>query len=131
VETQDPELKERANALYWDSDDSVNEIAEILDLSKGALYGLVEPLPTDEPCPDCGAVLEFSNRTARDKGMVACPACGLEEELLLVRGARLEESSEGRPPGSNPLGGGARTAVAAGLIGLAVGILLGQWSRRR
>lgn len=131
METHDPELKERANALYWDSDDSVNEIAEILDLSKGALYGLVDPLATDEPCPECGTALEFSNRTARDKGMVACPGCGFEEELLLVRGARLEEASEGSSPGSAPLGAGARTAVAAGLIGLALGILLGQWSRKR
>jgi predicted RNA-binding Zn-ribbon protein involved in translation (DUF1610 family) len=130
VETQDPELRERANALYWDSHESVNEIAERLDLSKGALYGLVEPLATDEPCPDCGAPLEFSNRTARDKGLVVCPSCEFEEELVLVQGARLD-SLEDDHPGAFAPASGARTAVAAGLIGLAVGILLGQWSRTR
>jgi hypothetical protein len=130
VDTHDPELKERANALYWDSEDSVNEIAESLDLSKGALYGLVEPLATDEPCPACGASLEFSNRTARDKGLVACPSCEFEEELDLVQADRLE-SLEDAHPGIAAPDPGTRTAVAAGLIGLAIGILLGQWSRTR
>ena len=130
MDTHDPELRQRANALYWNSDDSVNEIAETLDLSKGALYGMVEPLATEEPCPDCGKPLEFANRTARDKGLVACPSCGLEEELVLVQGARLE-SSEGGEMGLSPVSPGARNAVAAGLIGLAVGILLGQWGRSR
>lgn len=130
METHDPELRERANALYWDSGESVNEIAESLDLSKGALYGLVEPLATDEPCPDCGTPLEFANRTARDKGLVVCPSCGFEEELVLVQGARLE-SLEGGHSGPIAPASGARTAVAAGLIGLAVGILIGQWSRTR
>ena len=130
METHDPELRERANALYWDSDESVNEIAESLDLSKGALYGLVEPLATEEPCPECGTPLEFSNRTARDKGMVVCPSCEFEEELVLVQGARLE-SLEGVPPGGIAPASATRTAVAAGLIGLAVGIAIGQWSRTR
>lgn len=130
MDTDDPELGKRANTLYWESDDSVNEIAEALDLSKGALYQLVQPLPTDEPCPDCGEPLEFSNRTARDKGMVVCPSCGMEEELALVEAARLE-TSDGLLPATGPLSPGSRTVVAAGLIGLAVGIAIGQWGRGR
>lgn len=128
MDTNDPELGERANSLYWESDDSVNEIAEALDLSKGALYALVQPLRTDEPCPECGAHLEFSNRTARDKGLVACPSCELEEELELVEAARMEASDGPVSTGELPPPS-ARTVLAAGLIGLAVGIAIGQWSR--
>ena len=130
MDTHDPEIKRQANTLYWESDDSVNEIADRLDLSKGALYGMVEPLGTDEPCPECGALLEFSNRTARDKGLVVCPSCGMEEELLLVEAARLEGSGE-EAPASRPTAAEARTVVAAGLIGFALGIAIGQWSRGR
>ena len=130
MDTDDPELKGRANQLYWESDDSVNEIADRLDLSKGALYGLVEPLATDEPCPECGATLEFSNRTARDKGMVVCPSCGMEEELILIEAARIESSAPA-PSGVASPRTEVRTVVAAGLIGLALGIAIGQWGRGR
>ena len=92
METHDPELRRRANTLYWESDDSVNDIADKLDLSKGALYAVVQPLQTSEPCPECGTLLEFSNRSAREKGLVACPSCELEEELALVEAARVEAS---------------------------------------
>ena len=32
-----PEADDRANELYWGSEQSVNQIADALDLSKGAL----------------------------------------------------------------------------------------------
>jgi len=129
MESEDLAIKARANALYWESDDSVNDIADRLDLSKGALYSLVEPLPADEACPECAGELEFPNRTAREKGYVSCPECGLEEELALVRAAAAEDGGA-----LQPTGGGEflpRTAVATGLIGLAAGILIGQWARSR
>ncbi len=128
MDTHDPKLRERANTLYWESDDSVNEIAEALDLSKGALYALVQPLRTDEPCPECGEHLEIANRTARDKGLVVCPSCGMEEELELVEAARLDVSS-GVVSAGELAPASTRTVLAAGLIGLAVGIAIGQWSR--
>src|SRR5690606_33629189 len=61
-ETQDPmqpsarmlEADDRANELYWGSNRSVNQIAEDLDLSKGALYGMIRPLPAAMGCPACG-----------------------------------------------------------------------------
>jgi len=131
METEDLALKARANALYWESDDSVNDIADRLDLSKGALYGLVDALPADEACPECSGTLEYPNRTAREKGFVTCPDCGLEEELDLIRAAA-EEDALAHLPTSAPMDGvPARTAVAAGLIGLATGILIGQWARSR
>lgn len=135
MDTQDPRLVEKANSLYWESDISVNEIAEQLDLSKGALYGVVEPLDAGAPCPECGGALEFPNRTARGKGLVTCPVCGMEEELELVMAVALETRDAGP---SSPEGGPepaavvpVRTLVASTLLGLAAGIAIGQITRRR
>ncbi len=69
------ELVKRVNRMYWDSNESVNQIAERLDLSKGALYGLIEPAPADGSCPDCGERLSFGNRTSRDRGVAECATC--------------------------------------------------------
>ncbi len=79
------ELFEEVNRLYWESDTSVNQIGEDLGLSKGVLYGLIAPHPSGLPCPTCGAEMEFPNRTARDKGFMACPECGMEEEEEAVQ----------------------------------------------
>jgi predicted DNA-binding protein YlxM (UPF0122 family) len=49
-----PAAEDRANELYWGSDRSVNQIADELDLSKGALYGMIRPLPAALACPECG-----------------------------------------------------------------------------
>lgn len=79
------DAEDRANQLYWGSDESVNHIADELDLSKGALYEMIRPLPADLGCPLCGAEVVHSNRTARDRGRVDCPACGwdgTEEEAV-------------------------------------------------
>ena len=78
-------LSTEANRLYWESDQSVNQIGEELDLSKGVLYGLITPLPAGLPCPQCGQEMVFPNRTAREKGFLACPDCGMEEEEAAVR----------------------------------------------
>ncbi|HSG49547.1 MAG TPA: hypothetical protein VLA43_17130 [Longimicrobiales bacterium] len=135
MDTHDPRLVEQANSLYWESDASVNEIAEKLDLSKGALYGVVEPLDAGTPCPECGGALEFPNRTARHKGLVSCPVCGMEEELELVEAVALDARDEVAPP---PPGASQpapvvpmRTLVASTLLGLAAGIAIGQITRRR
>ena len=78
-------LFEEVNRLYWESDQSVNQIGESLDLSKGVLYGLIAALPAGLPCPQCGEEMVFPNRTARDKGFLACPECGMEEEQGAVQ----------------------------------------------
>jgi len=135
MDTHNPELVEQANSLYWESDASVNDIADKLDLSKGALYGIIEPLDAGTPCPECGGGLEFANRTARDRDMVTCPSCGFEEELALVQAVALDvedpvppppASSQQTPRATVPL----RTLVASTLLGLAAGIAIGQITRR-
>ena len=58
----DQKLADQANELYWRSDQSVNQIAEAMDLSKSGLYALVRPLAAEGTCPDCGEGLVFTNR---------------------------------------------------------------------
>lgn len=137
-------LAPRANRLYWESDVSVNQIAEQLEISKGRLYEVVRPLPSGLPCPRCGEEMVFPNRTAREKGFLSCPACGLEEEETEVQGAwsetagragggalvvppeALERAREGPEEGR-------RTRIVAGtaLLGIAAGIALATWLGRR
>jgi hypothetical protein len=86
-------LSQEANQRYWESDESVNQIGEALGLSKGMLYNLLEPLAAGLPCPSCGEEMVFPNRTARDKGFLECPECGLEEEEASVQAFWEEEGS--------------------------------------
>ena len=79
------DLVEKANSLYWGSDASVNGLAQDLDLSKGALYEILAPYPAGVPCPRGDDEMVYANRTARDRGFVLCPTCGLEEEEGRVR----------------------------------------------
>ena len=137
MDTDDPTLLARANALYWDSDTSVNDIADELDLSKGALYGMIRPRETGLACPECGGPLQYANRTARDKGMVSCPECGFEEEEELVEAVALEAGDQPAPapPGSRgvvspPSTVSLRTLVVSTLLGLAAGLAIGQVTRR-
>lgn len=123
-----PDSAERANELYWGSDRSVNELAEDLDLSKGALYGLIKPLDAGLPCPDCSGGLEYANRTARDKGFVSCPGCEFEEEEVLVR-AESGELDMAADLGDTP-GYPARTLIATALLGTAAGFALARLFER-
>lgn len=133
----DTEVAARANELYWDSDESVNQIAEDLELSKGALYSVIQPLPTGLACPDCGEELLYPNRTARERGMVGCPACGFEGEE--------EEASDGPGVAASSSVGDAletgmaawdemdgvrkRTIIGGALLGAAAGLALVFWTR--
>lgn len=125
----DRQLADRANARYWDSEASVNDIADELDLSKGSLYGLVRPRGSGLECPECGAELEYPNRTARDKGFLTCPGCGLEEEEEVIRGL----AGELVPAASGSSGDDGRSSRAlwgTALLGAAAGILIARWVRR-
>lgn len=128
---------DRANELYWGSDRSVNQIAEELDLSKGALYGLIRPLAAALGCPECGVEVVHPNRTAKDRGLVDCPVCewkGPEVEAVteFEPGVALGEDGLVRldtryaPNGADP-----RPLVAAALLGAAAGLALILWARRR
>lgn len=127
-----------ANRLYWGSEESVNRIADDLGLSKGSLYELVQPLPSELPCPRCGTETAYPNRTAREKGFLTCPACNLEEEEDEIREA-LIRGDVARPPHLRP---GATTpslldrevdgriVAGAALLGLAAGIVIGSLTKK-
>ena len=127
-----------ANELYWSSERSVNQIAEQLDLSKGALYGMIRPLPAGLGCPVCGEEVVSANRTARERGALSCAECawtGDEDETVAVGG----EGSVTLPayPDEDeiivptPLDRGrARTLAGGALLGAAAGLALVLWTRR-
>lgn len=142
-EVDEARLRVRANELYWTSDESVNQIAEDLDLSKGALYDLVEPHASGLPCPRCGEEMEYPNRTARDKGFLTCPACDLEEDEEEVR-ARwgaidADEDAvvirpgveESVPSADEDEAARRRIIASAALLGAAAGLALALWTRKR
>ena len=149
-------LHEEANRLYWESDQSVNQIGEALDLSKGVLYGLITALPAGLPCPKCGEEMVFPNRTAREKGFLACEECGMEEEENAVRSywegegeIPAVESTEDTRALARKAGDAVKNAVNTGkdrvsslsprnrviagtaLLGVAAGIVLGAHLRKR
>ena len=90
-ESDDQKLADQANELYWRSGQSVNRIAETMDLSKSGLYALIRPLSAERACPECGEGLVFSNRTTEQKTIASCPECEYEGEAP-------EPGSEARPP---------------------------------
>jgi predicted RNA-binding Zn-ribbon protein involved in translation (DUF1610 family) len=128
-----PETSERANELYWSSGRSVNQIAEELDLSKGALYALIEPLVTESACPACGSEVVYSNRTAHERGLVDCLTCDWEgsvaetgpvdqqHDLVVRTAANAGDGSDTR----------LRTILGGALLGAAAGLALVMWARRR
>jgi uncharacterized Zn finger protein (UPF0148 family) len=71
----DPAAAAEANRLYWDTEDSVSEIAERLEISRRALYDAVEPFLTGSACDVCGGPLAFENRSARTAGETFCAIC--------------------------------------------------------
>lgn len=114
---------ERANELYWGSDLSVNDLADELGLSKGALYSSIRPLPADLDCPECGGRMTYANRTARDRGYVTCENCGLEEEETLVR---IESGDTSALPDSVGSAPATRTLIGTALLGAAAGFALAR-----
>jgi hypothetical protein len=135
------EADDRANELYWGSDRSVNQIAEDLDLSKGALYGMIRPLAAAMGCPTCGTEVVHPNRTARERGLVDCPACGWdgsEDETVPRFSSAVAADEESRTRSrareralSSDAGPGPGALVGGALLGAAVGLALLIWARRR
>lgn len=148
-DSDDRALEARAHVLYWNSDRSVNSIADEMGLSKGRLYGLIRPLSAGRTCPECQSDLVFENRTARDRDEAACPMCDGAKIPLTASGAPTGDSraarfasgpasgsaaGEGRPgratDGPALLGGETSGVVAGLLVGAAAGLLLGRFLRR-
>jgi hypothetical protein len=141
-------LPEEANRLYWESEESVNQIGERLGLSKGMLYGLLVPLPAGLPCPGCGEEMVFLNRTAREKGFLACPECEMEEEEEAVQhywesedagdlslteraGSAVQKvvgTGRNRVANLTPRG---KILAGTALLGVAAGLLIGSYLRKR
>ena len=90
----DPRVQ-RANALYWESQLSVNQIADEMDLSKGMLYGLIQPIGAELPCPRCSSEMGYANRTARERGFLRCPSCDFEQDEAQVRSELQEAAAAG------------------------------------
>lgn len=131
----DAETSAELNRLYWDSDLSVGDIADRLDLSRRALYDGIEPRPAGAPCPDCGEGLVFRNRTAQENGEAECPECGRTMELADRHDdeAEPEVEQEWRAAPLSPMdrpGSGPLLAIAL-LGGLALGVVLAYVKRSR
>lgn len=131
----DQTVRARADELYWSSDMSVNQIADELDVSKGMLYEIIRPLPTAEACPECGEELAYPNRTARDRGLVACAACGWEGSEEDVEdfggGVGLQLPPHEQESAGVRLSARNRVALGGAFLGAAAGLALVLWTRRR
>lgn len=138
-------VRKKLNRLYWESDRSVNQIAEDLGVSKGTLYDVVESRSSGVRCPACDGETVYPNRTARDRGEATCTACGLETEVTGAgsvavgspgsrAGARLAELKDRLPRPDWSMGEGreALTRLVAGtaLLGVAAGILMAKVFRK-
>ncbi len=131
----DADTSAELNRLYWDSDHSVGDIADRLDLSRRALYDGIEPRATGAPCPDCGGELVFRNRTALDSDESECPECGRTVDLgdRAPDEAEPEVEQEWRAASLSPMGrsGNGPLLAIALLGGLALGAVLGYLRRSR
>lgn len=120
-----------ANELYWESDSSVNQIAERLDISKGTLYGLIRPLPSEVLCPQCQEEMVYPNRTALEKGFLVCPGCAFEEEESVVRemvagGVEVIALNVGDDAGGEPGAFPTRVVAGVALLSLAAGLIIAR-----
>jgi len=125
-------LQEELRRRYWESDESVNRIAEDLGISKGRLYGMIPLLRVTGACPACRVPGPgFTNRTARDVGELTCVLCGwtgteaelapLEEGTAATSSLRSRGTVEAGAAGGASAGdaGGAPVAGRAGGAGTA------------
>ena len=129
------EADDRANELYWGSDMSVNQIADALDLSKGALYEMIRPLPASVACPRCATEAEHPNRTAKERGLIVCPWCGWEGAEADGAEAPLPSETPSAhapfPAGTQSIGRPPRSLTSGVLLGAAVALGLVLWARRK
>lgn len=86
-----------ANRLYWESDESVADIAARLDMSRRALYDAIEPLPTGASCEICGGPMTFENRSARTAGQATCAVCAATGSTTADRPDRADRAGGARP----------------------------------
>lgn len=132
----DDQTRATLNQLYWETDASVGEISDRLDVSRRALYDGIEPLAAGVACSECGAPLGFRNRTARDNLEAECAACGAAVELAPVAIDPEPEVEQERaaarlsPIRSVPVRGSGPALGLMLLVGLATGAVLAFFARR-
>lgn len=136
IETTDA-LHASANRLYWQSHDSVEELAVRLGMSPNALHASIRPHPADAACSICGGALAFRNRADRRSGSATCENCGAAERLStsaeseapplpLVKERRWpgelrrvrRELAMVRPERAAMIGGAAALGMAVGVLAL-------------
>jgi len=138
----DRDSEVRANALYWSSQKSVNQIADELNLSKGVLYGMIRPKRAGLACPACGEEVVFPNRTSKERHQVACATCGWEGDQLdavsaggdggvVLPYSGGEDEDEVSVPPFQLSSRRDRTVLGGVLLGAAIGLALVMWTRRR
>lgn len=126
--------------MYWDSDESVGQIADKLGISRRALYDNIDPVEAGAECNECGGPLLFRNRTAEERGEAECGRCGHEQIVALPEEESLDDPEAEREheaarlapvrrvPGTR--GGSAPILGGAILVGLAIGAAAGYIIRR-
>ncbi len=131
------DMSERANMLYWNSDQSVNSIADDLGLSKGGFYGVIRPIESERHCSNCQLKMVFANRTAQERDDAFCPACDADGlPAHSVRSAAQRSSDDYWPSEISgnaelsPLLSETKGVLASFFVGTVVGILLGRFLRR-
>ncbi len=119
-----------ANRLYWETDTSVADIAETLDLSRRALYETLEPIDADSTCPVCGGPMQYANRSARDTRQGTCYTCATASPQALPAepeawtwspDAQSAMARSQGPPQATDVGARARRLGGAALIGAVLG----------
>lgn len=107
-----------ANRMYWESETSVADIAQQLELSRRALYDSVDPLPTGASCDVCGTPLVFENRSARNSGIESCPNCDGYNDEVAARPAPAAEPllTDEEMERVIRMGGAALAGVALGAV---------------
>ncbi len=90
-------IRAGANRLYWQSGDTVDELAARLGMSRHALYSSIRPAPAGVECTECGAPMAYANRSARGSGRARCPDCGA------TRVVRPEHRAASQPDEDSPV----------------------------
>lgn len=65
---------EELNEFYWDTDLSTTELKAHFNLSK-PVHHFISALITNKECPNCGALLAYSSRSARNRDEKECQEC--------------------------------------------------------
>lgn len=133
------QVSAEANRLYWETDKSVAEIADTLDVSRRALYESLEPMAAGNTCPVCGTMLHYPNRSARDAQQGTCFACATAspqqaphveaEAWTWSPGVRTAKKAE--PVRASDLSARTRRLGGAALLGAVVGAAVTHMLLRR